>query len=127
MADSIGEFSLAFTGGEQEKTDSGGIRVISHWEGTATGFGTVFGTLTVDLSFDKIDATSGACSWVALAYLPDGGRAGGFSEGTWTQHEGRNAWSLTLTGEASTGQKIRSEGEIDLAARTYSGKMYDAS
>ena len=126
MAESSGEFSLEMKGQAQESIDSG-IRLISHWEGTATGFGAVFGTLTVDLSSDDIAATSGTCRWVAVGFLPDGGRDGGAAEGTWTQHAGRNAWSLNLTGTSANGQKMRSEGEIDLASRSWTGKMYEVS
>ena len=126
MADSNGEFSLEMKGQAQESI-ANGIRLISHWEGTATGFGAVFGTLTVDLSSDDIAATSGTCRWVAVGFLPDGGRDGGTAEGTWTQHAGRNAWSLSLTGSSANGQKIRSEGEIDLISRSWTGKMFAAS
>ena len=126
MAESNGEFSYKMTGQAQESIDNG-IRVISYWEGTATGFGAVFGTLTVDLSFDDVAATSGTCRWVAVAFLPDGGRDAGTAEGTWTQHAGRNAWSMNLTVTTASGQKIRSEGEIDLANRSWTGKMYDLS
>ena len=126
MAESSGEFSLEMKGQAQESIDNG-IRLISHWEGTATGFGAVFGTLTVDLSSDDIAATSGTCRWVAVGFLPDGGRDGGTAEGNWTQHAGRNAWSLSLTGSSASGQKIRSEGEIDLASRSWTGKMYASS
>ena len=126
MPDSSGEFSLEMKGQAQESI-ANGIRLISHWEGTATGFGAVFGTLTVDLSSDDIAATSGTCRWVAVGFLPDGGRDGGTAEGPWTQHAGRNAWSLSLTGSSASGQKIRSEGEIDLASRSWTGKMFAAS
>ena len=44
MAESNGEFSFKMTGQAQESIDSG-IRVISYWEGTATGFGAVFDDL----------------------------------------------------------------------------------
>ena len=114
------------TGQAQESIDHG-IRVISYWEGTAAGFGAVFGTLTVDLSLDNIAATSGTCRWVAVGFLPNGGRDGGAAEGTWTQHAGRNAWALNLTGTSANGQKMRSEGEIDLASRSWTGKMYEVS
>jgi len=127
MAESNGEFSFKMTGQAQESIDHG-IRLISYWEGTATGFGAVFGTLTVDLSLDNIAATSGTCRWANVAFLPDGGRDSGAAEGTWTQHAGRNAWSMILTGtSASSGQKIRSEGEIDLGNRSWTGTLSDAS
>ncbi len=126
MAESSGEFSLEMKGQAQESIDNG-IRLISYWEGTATGFGAVFGTLTVDLSFDDIAATSGTCRYVGVAFLPDGGRDGGSAEGTWAQHAGRNAWSTNLTGTTASGQKMRTEGEIDLASRTWTGKNYEVS
>ena len=126
MAESSGEFSLEMKGQTTESIDNG-VRLMSNWEGTATGFGAVFGTLTVDLSFDDVAATSGTCRWVAVAFLPDGGRDAGTAEGTWTQHAGRNAWSMTLTGTSASGQKIRSEGEINLGNRSWTGTLSDAS
>ena len=126
MAESSGEFSLEMKGQTTESIDNG-VRLISNWEGTATGFGAVFGTLTVDLSFDDVAATSGTCRWVAVAFLPDGGRDAGTAEGTWTQHAGRNAWSMNLTVTTASGQKIRSEGEIDLGNRSWTGTLSDAS
>ena len=126
MAEPTGEFSMKMTGHSEEAISSG-TRLTSYWEGTATGFGTVFGTLTVDLSHDDIAATSGTCRYVAVAYLADGGRDAGAAEGTWTQHAGHNAWTLQLTGTTASGQKIRSESEIDLAARSWTGKNFDAS
>ena len=126
MAESSGEFSLEMKGQAQESIDHG-IRIISYWEGTATGFGAVFGTLTVDLSFDDVAAISGTCRWVVVAFLPDGGRDGGAAEGTWTQHAGRNAWSMNLTGTSASGQKMRSEDEIDLANRSWTGTLSDVN
>ena len=126
MAESSGEFSLEMKGQTTESIDNG-VRLMSNWEGTATGFGAVFGTLTVDLSFDDVAATSGTCRWVVVAFLPDGGRDAGTAEGTWTQHAGRNAWSMILTGTSASGQKIRSEGEIDLGNRSWTGTLSDAS
>ena len=126
MAESSGEFSLEMKGQTTESIDNG-VRLMSNWEGTATGFGAVFGTLTVDLSFDDVAATSGTCRWVAVAFLPDGGRDAGTAEGTWTQHAGRNAWSMILTGTSASGQKIRSEGEINLGNRSWTGTLSDAS
>ena len=50
MAEPTGEFSMKMTGHSEEAISSG-TRLTSYWEGTATGFGTVFGTLTVCLLY----------------------------------------------------------------------------
>ncbi len=126
MADPVGEFALRHTGSSYAKTPDGGLENNSNWEGTATGYGAVFGTLSVSRPLNEVGSTSGSCAWAGQAYLEDGTNIGGLGEGTWEQVEGRHKWKLSLVMEISNGDRIRSEGEIDLATRTYSGKLYAA-
>ena len=124
MADPIGEFSLQLTGAHTEKTDNG-VNAHSHWEGTATGYGTVFGTLTVPLSLAETNPTSGTCTWAGQAFLEDGTSLIGVAEGTWQKVEGQHRWTTSMVGENSDGSRLRSEGEIDLASRSYTGKLFE--
>ena len=124
MADSLGEFSLQLTGNAFRKADDGSLIGTSNWEGTATGYGTVFGTLTLTMNGGS---SSGSCGWIAQAFPEDQPWACGSGDGTWDQTEGHH-WKLVFPCiEGSDGSRIRCEGEIDLAARTFSGKMIDAS
>ena len=124
MADPIGEFALRHTGSSYAKTADGGLENNSHWEGTATGFGAVFGTLSVSRPLSESGSTGGSCTWAGVAYLDDGTNVGGLGEGTWEQVEGRHSWRVSMKLEISNGDRIRSEGEIDLGTRTYAGKLY---
>ena len=125
MSDSIGEFSHKHTGSGYTKTAEGVIVGYSNWEGTATGFGTVFGTLSVP--HGESGATSGSCTWIGQAFLDDGSSVTGEGEGTWQQVEGQHRWKLSFPViEISSGGRLRSEGEIDLATRTFTGQLFDA-
>ena len=91
----------------------------SHWEGAATGFGAVFGTLSVPL---EGGATGGPCTWLGQAFLDDGTWVTGVGEGTWQQVEGEHRWKFSFPAiEISNGDRIRSEGEIDLETRVFAG------
>lgn len=126
MADPIGEFSLNHKGNAYIKTDDGVIVAIVNYEGEATGFGTVFGTMRFPLPDGG--ATSGTCSWTGQAFPPDQAWVSGSGDGTWEQVEGRYAWKITLPSiENSDGSRVRSEGELDLETRTFTGQMFDAS
>jgi len=126
MADSIGEFKLVYTGSAYVRNADGVTVAYANYEGPATGFGTVIGTLSFLLP--EGGATSGTCSWAGQGFPPGKPWVSGSGEGTWEQVEGRFAWKISLPGvENSDGSYLRSEGEVDLEARTYSGQMFDAS
>jgi len=121
MADPVGEFSLASTGTTFEANDDG-LKSTANFEGTATGYGTVAGTLT--FMADAADASIGAARWVGQGFLDDGSQVAGVGQGTWEQ-AGHHRWSIKMDIEISSGDRIRSEGEVDLASRTYNGKLYE--
>ena len=82
------------------------------------------------LSFPLPDsgATSGACSWTGQGFPPDSPWTTSSGDGTWEQIEGKYAWKISIPAiEISDGRAIRSEGELDLEARTFNGVMFDAS
>ena len=125
MAKAIGEFSLKHSGSGYAKTDDG-LTAYSNWEGTATDFGAVFGSLSVPLSMSDEDPSSGPCSWAGQAFLEDGSGVIGTGEGTWKKADGAHAWSISMVLEISNGTKLKSEGHIDLASLTYKGEMFEA-
>jgi hypothetical protein len=126
MAESIGEFSLNFTGNVYGKNDDGVVVAYANYEGTATGFGTVMGTMSFPLP--ESGATSGTCSWAGQGFPPDRPWTSSSGDGTWTQVEGKYAWKISLPSlEISDGTRLRSEGELDLEARTFNGEMFEAS
>ena len=126
MADSIGEFELNHSGNVYAKNDDGVVVAYVTYEGTASGFGTVMGTLAFPLP--EGGARSGACSWTAQAFPPDSPWTSSSGEGSWEQMEGKHAWKISIPALAiSDGRVISSEGTLDLEARTFNGQMFDAS
>ena len=126
MADSLGEFALNQTAIAYVKNDDGVVVAYVNYEGTATGFGTVQGTLAFPLP--EGGATSGTVSWTGQAFPPDRPWNTASGDGTWEQVEGKYAWKISQPAiELSDGNRIRSEGEVDLEARTFSGQLFDAS
>ena len=82
MADPIGEFSLKHTGSAYAKTENGELANTSNWQGTATGYGTVFGTLSLSQPLAEAGATSRSCSWAGQGFSEDGTTLGApFSNG----------------------------------------------
>ena len=127
MADPVGEFSFKHTGNMLAKTDDGQVSINANWEGEATGYGGVFGTLNITQPLDDFNNKSGKCSWVGQGFLDDGTTVGGLGEGTWEQQtEGQHKWVIKMDIAVSNGDRIHTEGEIDLAARTFEGKIYPA-
>jgi hypothetical protein len=114
-----GEFLFKSTGVTYMEGDGGGASLIN-LEGTATGFGTVLGTLT--LSGDSPGATTGRSSWVGTAYLDNGDEVQGTSEGFW-EKSGKHKWRVRGVLRTSTGALYLSDGVISLDGRTYKGKM----
>ncbi len=125
MSESAGEFAHRHTGSSFSTDASGTVIATSNWEGEATGFGAVFGSLHVPLG--DSNATSGSCSWVGQAFLEDGTWATGVGEGTWEQVGGGHQWKLHFPAlTVSSGEVLRCEGVIDLESRTFTGQMYEA-
>ena len=99
--------------------------VNSSWEGAATGYGTVFGSLI----FDVVDGgTGGSVQWVGQAFPPDTDFLNANGSGTWAQVEGAHRWTISIPVIAvSNGDRVRCEGQVDLATRTFTGQMYAAA
>jgi len=124
MADSIGEFTLNHTGSVLAKNDEGVVVTYVNYEGTATGFGTGFGTMSFPLPDGG--ATSGTCSWAGQGFPPDSEWTSSSGEGAWEQVEGEYAWQISIPAlQISNGRTIRSEGVLDLKARTFNGQMFE--
>ena len=123
MSEPTGEFAHRHTGSAYSKAADGTIVANSNWEGTATGFGAIFGTLSVPLP--EGGATSGTCTWMGQAFQEDGSWSSGIGDGTWEQIEGKHRWKMHFPAiKVSSGESLRCEGELDLATRTFTGQMY---
>ncbi len=112
----IGEFSLKMITITNAAGPAGSILTQVNFEGTATGFGAVYETATF------IGGTKdGTFSLVGQAFLENGEALSGIGQGTY-ESKGKHRWSTASIIQISDGRRIASEGEIDLAARTWKGK-----
>jgi len=91
------------------------------WEGTATGFGAVFTTVTF-VGGPK----SGTYSECGTAFLDNGDGLSGIGQGTY-ESTGKNKWHLAGIIQISDGRRLAGEGAIDLASRSYKGKLFELS
>jgi hypothetical protein len=99
----IGEFSFKFTTFVNSPGPAGDVHRQVTWEGTATGFGTVFTTVTYDGDFLH-----------------------GIGQGTY-ESTGKHKWRTADFIQLSDGRRIAKEGEIDLAERSWKGKIFEMS
>ncbi len=124
MSDPIGEFTLEHKGTTYLKTDDGLDNYIN-FSGTATGYGSVFGTLKTSNPLTGSVPTTGACTWSSQAFLEDGTTVTAYGEGNFEQVSDQQKWKINLNIQVSNGDNLRSEGEIDLETLMFSGVMYE--
>ena len=125
MSDPIGDFSLKHIGNTYGTNSNGDVTVSANWQGEASGFGTVWGTLISSHALSESNATSGQVQWVGDAFLEDGSVLGGIGKGTWEKPEGEHRWKMVVHVDLSNGEKQRAEGSIDLESLMYTGKLYE--
>ncbi len=116
----IGVFSLKSTSTRFGEVGAG---VEINYDGTATGYGTVLGTLSLR---GTPGAKTGPCSWRGQGFLESGEVISGAGQGTW-EELGKNQWRTRMIVATSDGGTHASDGKIDLASRSLSGKMFDWS
>ena len=123
MSEPLGDFAHRHMGTSYSARE-GGVVSESDWEGVATGYGAIFGSLIVDV---PDGATGGSVQWVGQAFPEDGAFLNASGKGTWEQVEGAHRWTISIPVlEVSNGDRLRCEGQIDLATRTFTGQMYEA-
>jgi hypothetical protein len=117
----IGEFSFKAITIGNSPGPAGSVLIHVNWEGTASGFGAVFSTATY-VGGPK----NGTFSECATAYLDNGDGLQGVGQGTY-ESTGKHKWRTAGFIQISDGRRITVEGEIDLAARSYKGKIFEMS
>jgi hypothetical protein len=115
-ASDLGEFSFKAITVTNTRGPAGSILTQVNWEGTATGFGAIFNTTTY------IGDESGTFGECAIAYPDSGDAVRGIGEGTF-RSAGKHRWNTKGFLQLSDGRRIATEGEIDLAGRSYRGKI----
>ena len=87
-------------------------------EGTAEGFGVVFGTMQAR----GAGTTMGTYELVAMNFPESGDQVIARGSGEW-QKVGQDKWTSQGTSDLSTGETIKADGVFDLVARTWSGNF----
>ncbi len=116
------EFSLKVTTLTFTPGPAGSVLVQANWEGTATGLGATLGTAT----FVPAGMKSGTYSWCGVSYLDNGDSMTDNAQGI-IESSGRHKWRTQGIDHLSDGRVMRVEGEIDLAARLWTGKLIEKS
>ena len=117
----LGEFSLKAITATYSPGPAGGVLSQVNWEGTATGFGTVFGTATFGGG-----PKGGSYSLCTEAFMDNGDIMTGIGQGT-LETVGKHRWRTEGFMKLSDGRRIAGDGEIDLAARSWKGKLSEIS
>jgi hypothetical protein len=115
----IGEFSLKSITATIIPGPAGSPLNQVNWEGTGTGFGATF--LTATFAGSGKDGTF-SLHWAS--YLDSGDALNGTGQGTY-ESAGKHKWRTANVAEVSDGRRIRAEGEIDLAARSWKGTLFE--
>ena len=123
-AKKAGEFSFTSTGVTYLEGSSGAGVAQINLEGTATGFGTVLGTMT--LYDDAPGSKTGRSSWLGVAFLDNGDQVQGSGEGFFEEC-GKHKWRTRSILRTSTGAVLLSDGIISLDGRTYKGTLSEWS
>jgi hypothetical protein len=117
----IGEFSLKSITATIIPGPAGSLLNQVNWEGTGTGFGATFLT-TVFVGGGK----GGTFSLHWASYLENGDAINGAGQGTYDS-VGKHKWRTANVAQVSDGRRITAEGEIDLASRSWKGKLFEAN
>jgi hypothetical protein len=116
----LGDFSFKFTTFINQPGPGGILRQVT-WEGMAAGFGTVFTTVTFTGG-----SKAGTFSECGTAFLDNGEFLHATGQGTY-ESVGKHKWKTADFLQLSDGRRISSEGEIDLAERSWKGKIFESS
>jgi hypothetical protein len=94
-----------------------------NFEGTISGYGHGFSTMTVTVGDGKADGYE----WNGIAYAENGDITQATGHGRW-ERIGPNKWAINGTTRTRDGRTtVLSEGEMELATGIYSGKYYEAA
>lgn len=121
----IGEFSLKITSMTFSRGQDDAMLVEANLEGPLTGAG-IEGAVLGTATFDRAGAAQGTYDWCGASYLPHGDVITGDAHGSF-HSIGANKWRTLGINHLSDGRTVATEGEIDLASRTWSGKLFEWS
>lgn len=119
-ATKIGDFSHKFITFTFLPGPTGSTLVQCNCEGTTTGFGFVAGTFTACSAGQK----AGTWSWCGASYPESGDSVITRAEGSFSD-AGQNCWRTVGLVSTSDGRSMMIEGQVDMAARSWSGGVFE--
>ncbi len=121
VGNEVGAFSSAITSMTKSRDAAGNHTFVLNVEGTVTGgwSGAIVGTI----SGTSADFKLGAYTADFAAYLDDGNALSGTASGVIGAQDGYQ-WQLNGVALISDGSRVTTEGVLELASRTYNGKMF---
>lgn len=117
----LGEYSSKLTAFVNTPGPGGSVLRQCTWEGIATGFGTVFVTVTYSGS-----AKGGTFTDCSTAFMDNGDFLHSVGQGTY-ENKGTHKWRTAGFFDLSDGRRMSTEGEIDFAERTWKAKIFEIS
>lgn len=103
--------------GARRRDSTGAKFCLRQFELNQTASGNHRGTATF------VGAKSGTYSWCSQAYLDDGEVVTGAGPGAY-ESVGKHRWRTQGSVQISAGRTVPTEGEIDLATRPWTGKIF---
>lgn len=116
--DKISEYTLKGVTMTLTPGAAGSVIVSINFEGSAIGFGPVFGTMNAVSAGQK----SGTWDWCGAIFPSEGDGIIGRATGTFTSI-GSNRWSTRGPMSISDGRTVVLDGIFDLATRTWNGSI----
>jgi hypothetical protein len=118
----LATFSMTSTSVTYTPGPGGSTITQTNFEGTATGgFGTIAGTATF-----VGGGKGGSLGYCGAAYMDNGDLLNSNGSGSY-ESSGTHHWKTQSVLQLSDGSALYSEGEIDLATRAWTGKVYEWS
>jgi len=122
IGNAVGEFSFTASSVTVSSSADGGGSTQVNYEGTASGYGTVLGTMTFSVS--EPGADSGTTTWAGTGYLENGETVAGIGQGVFNK-SGDHKWRVRSLIRISDGSVILTEGEAALEGKSYNGTIYE--
>jgi hypothetical protein len=118
----VGAFTSSTTSMTKTTDNAGNHTFAMNVEGTLTGglAGTALGTITGTTANFQV----GSFTADFAAYLADGSVVTGLGSGQFGL-AGTHNWQMNGTATLSNGARVATEGVLDLANRSYNGKMFE--
>ena len=121
IGSAVGQFTFTTTSVGVVASANGGFVNQVNLEGTASGYGTVLGTLSFHV--DAPGATSGRTTWLGSGYLENGDIIGSSGEGVF-HAMGNHKWRVRSVVQISDGTVILTDGVMSLDGRSYQGDIH---